>query len=509
MSFVANGIAPFVVRSDAMRERIRKILLVDDSDELLDSCKLILEQAGYSVRTAVNGEEAFTRIRNDRPDLVILDVVMPRMGGLELLLKVRSDLPSPLPPIILWSGSDLTEEEALRRGASHFMRKPVASGDLLSAVGRILRHRDARREIDAQTEPYRAALLEAITEASADGILVVSPERRIISVNARMLEMWGLSTDVVETRSDAAVLAYVLPKIVDPDGFLAKVRYLYEHPDERSWDEVVLRDGRVFERYSAPVGGSDRMRYGRVWFARDVTARKKAEQLVTRLRQDFAAAVVHDLRAPIQTIVLQSRLLLRSRSGSDDVAVEHSAVHRIERQALSLSRMTTDLLDVTTVDLGRLRLDTQPVSIAALVHEIVDNFNPILDGHLVRIDADEALPRVEADRHRLGQVLMNLLVNAAGYSPDGSPIDVDARARHGGIMLSVRDRGVGIPPEDLPHIFGRFFRSDQTRAARAGYGLGLYVAHALVVAHGGHIDVDSTPGAGTTFRVWLPAVRHE
>jgi PAS domain S-box-containing protein len=425
-----------------------------------------------------------------------------------------------LPPVILWSASDLTEEEALRRGASHFMRKPVAGGELLSAIGKVFedsgrrmsftsapyraRQSDARREVDDQTEQYRKALLEAITEASADGILVVSPERRILSVNARMLEMWGLSADVLETRSDAAALAFVLPKIVAPDGFLAKVRYLYEHPDERSWDEVVLRDGRVFERYSAPVGA--RMHYGRVWFARDVTARKEAEQLVTKLRQDFAAAVVHDLRAPIQTIMLQSRLLLRSRSGSDDLAVERSAVRRIEKQALRLSRMTTDLLDVTTIDLGRLRLDTETVSIAALVHEIVDNFNPILDGHLVRIDADEALPRVEADRHRLGQVLMNLLVNAANYSPDGSPIDVDARARDGGIMLSVRDRGVGIPPEDLPHIFDRFFRSEQTRAARAGYGLGLYVAHALVVAHGGHIDVDSTPGAGTTFRVWLPAV---
>jgi len=313
---------------------------------------------------------------------------------------------------------------------------------------------------------------------------------------------------MLETRSDAVALAFVLPKIVDPDGFLEKVRYLYEHPDERSWDEVVLRDGRVFERYSAPVGEctSHTMCYGRVWFARDVTARKEAEQLVTKLRQDFAAAIVHDLRAPIQTIMLQSRLLLRSGAGSGGLAVEHSAVHRIEKQALRLSRMTTDLLDVTTIDLGRLRLDTEPVSIAALVHEIVDNFTPILDGHLVRIDADEALPRVQADRHRLGQVLMNLLVNAAGYSPDGSPIDVDARARDGGIMLSVRDRGVGIPPEDLPHLFDRFFRSEQTRAARAGYGLGLYVAHSLVVAHGGHIDVDSTPGAGTTFHVWLPAV---
>jgi two-component system, OmpR family, sensor histidine kinase VicK len=485
-----------------MREGPRTILLVDDSDELLESCKLILETAGYSVRTALNGEEAFVQIRNDRPDLVLLDVVMPRMGGLELLLKLRSDLPPPLPPIILWSGSDLTEEEALRRGAVGFMQKPVARGDLLSGVGRVLEN--SERPVSFTTERCRTALLEAIGEASADGILVVSHERRIVSANARMLEMWGLTAEALATRSDGRALAFVLPKIVDPDGFLGKVRYLYDHPDERSWDEVALKDGRVFERYSAPVVASPRTRCGRVWFTRDVTARKQAEQLVTKLRQDFAAAIVHDLRAPIQTIMLQSELLLRSSSGSDS-AVD-SAVRRIEKQALRLSRMTTDLLDVTTIDLGRLQLDTEPVQVAALIGEIVESFKPILDGHVVRIDVAEALPRVQADRHRLGQVFMNLLVNAASYSPEGRPIDVDARARDGGIMLSVRDQGVGIPSEDLPHIFERFFRSEKTRAARPGYGLGLHVAHALVAAHRGHIDVESTPGAGTTFRVWLPAL---
>jgi PAS domain S-box-containing protein len=488
LSFVANGVAQIDARSNVMREEIRSILLVDDNEDLLEVHGLVLEQAGYSVQTALNGEEAFIQIRDDRPDLVILDVAMPRMDGLELLIKLRSELSSPLPPIILCTGSELTEKEALGRGASSFLSKPVARDDLLSAVGALL---------EPRTEHYRTALLEAITETSADGILVVSPEGRIVSANARMLEMWGLPADVLETRSDAAALAFVLPKIVEPEAFLAKVRYLYDHPNEHSWDEVVLEDGRVFERYSAPIGGSHRIRYGRVWFVRDVTARKQAEQLVTKLREDFAAAIVHDLRAPIHTILLQTRLLQRS-------PVDQSAVRRIEKQALRLSRMATDLLDVNTIDLGHLQLETEPLSVAGLVQEVVDNFEPILDGHTVRIEADEALPSVQADRHRLGQVLMNLLVNAASYSPHGSPIDIDARAHDGGVLLSVRDRGVGIPAEDVPHIFDRFFRSRQTRATHAGYGLGLYVAHSLVVAHGGHIDVDSTPGAGTTFRVWLP-----
>src|SRR5262249_39477839 len=156
-----------------------------------------------------------------------------------------------------------TEEEALRRGACHLLRKPVATNDLLLAIRGAFaaRPRDARRDVCDQTEQYRTALMDAITETSADGILVVSHERRILSVNARMIEMWGLSSDVLATRTDRAALAYVLPKVVDPDAFLAKVRYLYDHPNERSWDEVVLKDGRVFERYSAPVGLSQTRHY--------------------------------------------------------------------------------------------------------------------------------------------------------------------------------------------------------------------------------------------------------
>ena len=124
-----------------MHQGIRSILLVDDNEDVLEAHLLVLERAGYAVKTASNGEEAFVQIRDDRPHLVILDVVMPRMGGLELLLKLRSELAAPLPPIILCSGSDLTEEEALDRGASSFLRKPVTRDDLLAAVAALLERR--------------------------------------------------------------------------------------------------------------------------------------------------------------------------------------------------------------------------------------------------------------------------------------------------------------------------------------------------------------------------------
>jgi CheY-like chemotaxis protein len=132
-----------------MREGNNRILVVDDSEEIRELFTSILEQAGHSVETASDGGEAFAKIQSNRPDLVLLDVVMPRMDGLELLLKVRSDLAPPVPPIILCSGFDLTEEEALRRGAAHFVRKPVEPRDLLSVVEVVLAGRAATAAVIA------------------------------------------------------------------------------------------------------------------------------------------------------------------------------------------------------------------------------------------------------------------------------------------------------------------------------------------------------------------------
>src|SRR6478609_813002 len=114
--------------------RIRNVLVVDDSDEVRDFLTILLEDAGYAVEQASDGVEAFELVRRQRPDLIVLDMVMPRMDGLDLLVKLRSDLAPPIPPTILCSGFDLTEEEALRRGALRFLRKPIAPDDLCEYV---------------------------------------------------------------------------------------------------------------------------------------------------------------------------------------------------------------------------------------------------------------------------------------------------------------------------------------------------------------------------------------
>src|SRR5215475_8677443 len=133
-----------------------------------------------------------------------------------------------------------------------------------SSFARVLRkRRNASAVAWTQSDAYRAALLQAIMDASADGIVVVSLDRRIVAVNPRMVEMWQVPPDVIASGSDEIVAAWAADQVADPDAFTAKVDHLYDHPDERSWDEVVLKNGFVFERYSAPVVGADGARYCR------------------------------------------------------------------------------------------------------------------------------------------------------------------------------------------------------------------------------------------------------
>jgi CheY-like chemotaxis protein len=139
-----------------------RILVVDDSEEVREFLQLALEEAGYEVETAADGEDAFAKVTHSRPDLILLDVVMPRMDGLELLLKLRSDLAPPVPPAILVSGFDLTEEEALRRGAVRFLHKPTAPRDVVAAIADVLAGRSAAREsIEGARDRSGAARKEA------------------------------------------------------------------------------------------------------------------------------------------------------------------------------------------------------------------------------------------------------------------------------------------------------------------------------------------------------------
>src|SRR5690606_6376844 len=191
-----------------------------------------------------------------------------------------------------------------------------------ASAGIIVNSRDVTDRVEAARElRFQKTLLEAEGEASIDGILVVGEGGKILSYNERFVELWEIPPEVVAARSDEAAIGAVLAQLDDPQAFLDRVEHLYAHPDETARDEVALRDGRVFDRYTAPVRSADGEHYGRIWFFRDVTAEKRHARELEQARQEaerareqasqYALSLEHsleELRATQEHLVQQEKM---------------------------------------------------------------------------------------------------------------------------------------------------------------------------------------------------------
>jgi len=224
---------------------------------------------------------------------------------------------------------------------------------------------------------------------------------------------------------------------------------------------------------------------------------------VRRLQDELSAIVAHDLRGPISALRMQSELLLE-KAEAGEIRAPVAAIERIRRATTDLMRLADDLLDVGRIETGRLRVEPCPLPVADATRELLERLRPMLRQHPLDLQCSPAPPAL-VDPSRFDQILTNLVDNACKYSPAQSPLQVIVEPSRGGVLLSVRDQGMGISPGDLPRLFDRFFQTRRAREKRSGLGLGLYITKGLVDAHGGHIEVESVVDRGSTFRVWLPA----
>ena len=210
----------------------------------------------------------------------------------------------------------------------------------------------------------------------------------------------------------------------------------------------------------------------------------------------------HDWRNPLQAIRLQAQALIRDTAGDEQRSTQ---LRRIVRSSVRLDQLIGDLLDVSAIELGRLRIQPEPVDIHRAVSDAIEHPRPALGPRPLRFEAQGPLPRVLVDPHRLEQILANLLENAAKFSAEDTPIDVGLRGEEGGVTLSVVDRGIGMSAEEQARLFDRFHQAKRARERKTGLGMGLFITKSLVEAHRGRIWVKSAPREGSTFFVWLPA----
>lgn len=230
-----------------------------------------------------------------------------------------------------------------------------------------------------------------------------------------------------------------------------------------------------------------------------------ATQLVRQQQRqlEFLAGVAHDIRTPLLTLTLSLEMLAQNLA-SDSAAAQKLSVG--QRQLGRINRMLADLLEATRIESGHLELRLEHCDLRGVAQEVVDLYGPVSTSHELSLSLPRLPVMVNADPTRIGQVLNNLVSNAIKYSPEHGPIEMSIDQVGGRAILCISDRGVGIDQGELDDIFVPFRRPGQSRASVPGTGLGLSVVRRIVLAHGGQIEVLSTPGKGSTFRVYLPSV---
>lgn len=224
------------------------------------------------------------------------------------------------------------------------------------------------------------------------------------------------------------------------------------------------------------------------------------------LRAALLSSVSHDLRTPLASIKAAASSMLQEDVQWDEEA-RRSFIDAIVRESDRLNHLVGNLLDMSRIEGGAIRPEKEWYPIDELIHDVLSHMQPTLQNHPVQVELAERLPPVALDYLQLDQVLTNLLENAARYTPAGSPIEVTTMRRDNDLLISIADRGPGIPSADLERIFDKFYRVSgivQRTSSTIGTGLGLAVCRGLIEAHGGHIWAENRAGGGAVFHLTLP-----
>jgi PAS domain S-box-containing protein len=223
-------------------------------------------------------------------------------------------------------------------------------------------------------------------------------------------------------------------------------------------------------------------------------------QLLEKEKEDFFAMVTHDLKGPLTTIAGYTELILSKRERLDDDTSKMLEV--VERSADKLNEMVDNFLTISRLETGNIKLDPHPEDIPAILRELERNYYPVAEQKGIEFIADiPYLPAVSVDRRYVDRAVSNLLQNSFKFTPSGGKVTLTAEGGAEEIIISVEDTGPGIPKEDIGRIFDKYYRGAKNTK---GVGLGLMIVNAVANAHGGRVSVQSEPGKGSTFRIFLP-----
>jgi signal transduction histidine kinase len=533
------GAVPLASLEPRTRARVRRaaedggsegpfILVADDNADMRAYIARILGEA-WTVHTVADGEQALRYALARRPDLVVADVMMPVLDGFGLVRGLRSDPTTADVPIVLLSaraGEEATAE-GLAQGANDYLVKPFSSRELVARVAAQLEAARTQQVIKKASESERRRLYSFFMAAPAAIAILRGPQLVFELANEMHQRIVGKRDLLGKPGREA------LPELIG-QGVWDLVDRIYEtgvpfvakeFPAQFARGTGGRLDQGYFDWVGQPLRDADGHVDAVMIFSVEVTdqvvARREVEEArqtesdlrrmaeeANRAKDEFLAILGHELRNPLSPM-LTALHLMRLR-GNDRTEKERTI---LERQVGHLTRLVDDLMDVSRITRGKIKLKKQRCELSEIVARGIEMASPLIEQrqHHLSVDVPRTGLAVQVDQVRLAQVVSNLLTNAAKYTDPGGQIAVSGRRDFGEVALVVRDTGVGITAEMLPRVFDLFAQERQSSdRTHGGLGLGLTIVRSLVALHGGSV-VATSPGhnRGSEFTVRLPAAPAE
>lgn len=484
------------------------IMVVDDERDIRDGSERILSRLGLNVLKASRGEEALNILAKEDVSIVLLDLKMPGMDGMEVLEQISEINEAILVIVITGFATVETAIEAMKRGAYDFIPKPFDPDQLRIVVNRGLEKLRLIWETEKLEEERKRTLFDLDTEKSRihtimeslpNGVVVTNTEGQVVLMNPAFKQLFDLEPD---QNPGGKIDDYV------PDRELCDLIKEISQGKHVDYDDIptyefALSEGKYFMAQAQPVLGEKKECLGAVVNLVDISVMKALDML----KSEFVAKVSHELRSPLSTIHEQLAMVINEIVGEVSPHDQH-ILTRAKEKTRGLISFVGDLLDLSRIEEGLICHEPKSVQLEELLKNIVDFLGTQANDKnlsLILELSEDPLPSLKADPLAMESIFGNLITNAINYTQEGGEIRVTVDLAGISIRVKVSDNGFGIADKHLEKIFERFYRvQDENTRYITGTGLGLPIVKGLLDSMGGFIEIESTPGKGSVFTVILP-----
>jgi PAS domain S-box-containing protein len=500
-----------------------KILIVDDEPNNLDVLNNCLRDAGFKVLTAESGESALKRVNYIKPDMILLDVMMPGIDGFETCRRLQKNEVTKDTPIIFISAKtgDVDKVEGLEIGAVDYISKPFQAGEVIARVNKHLTIHNLQKQLEAKNAQLQESeeQFRKMFEDGPIGMVIITPELRFIKANTAFCQILGYT--------EAELLQLTVTDVTYPDDMSADKELMQQAlnadiPFYQLEKRYIRKDGTlVWGHLAVSFFYNDKGEISR-FLAKieNITERKQTEialkkakeqaDSANRAKSEFIANMSHEIRTPLNAVIGFSDILAFKITDKQYKGYLNS----IQTAGESLLTLINDILDLSKIEAGQLEIQCEQVNPRLIFTELQQIFSlKVAEQNLELImEIDEDLPlTLVLDESRLRQVLLNLIGNAVKFTESGyvklRVNKIYTEDGHIDLIIAVEDSGIGIPTEQQTLIFDSFKQQDgQSTRKYGGTGLGLTISKRLVEMMNGQISVTSVPGKGSSFEVTLRKV---